>query len=373
MIQSLFPMIERLVSIPSVSSDKDALHECAKYIFACFDDYSQAVRLFIEHNNTPSIIIQNFSWKHADIILSWHFDVVPPSNERQYALIEHDGKLYGRWAWDMKSGVAVMITLMQHLLSQNYTDKKIMLMLTGDEEVWGFDGVGYLVSQGYRWDIILCPDGWSSIQHIVHAEKWIYMFDLAAHGISCHSSKPRLWNNAITTAIACANEIKKTTEEYDLAYNNKNHWWTTVNLNVIQGWTAKNVLPSSCTIGIDIRFTERYTSQSLVTHIHDIVKKYNCTLSHEFTWELLYTDPQNPILQRYKKIADKHLSAPTQREAEPGWSDCRFFAAVGSTIILHKPSSGNLHGEDERVIKDDINKLRDIFHNFIIEKSVSPL
>ena len=49
----------------------------------------------------------------------------------------------------MKAGVAIMIQLMKELLRDHSTNKKVMLMLTSDEEVSGEDGVEYLVGEGW--------------------------------------------------------------------------------------------------------------------------------------------------------------------------------------------------------------------------------
>ena len=49
----------------------------------------------------------------------------------------------------MKAGVAMMVEVMRQIGATNYTDKKVMLMITSDEEIGGFDGVDYLTEQGY--------------------------------------------------------------------------------------------------------------------------------------------------------------------------------------------------------------------------------
>jgi acetylornithine deacetylase/succinyl-diaminopimelate desuccinylase-like protein len=102
--------------------------------------------------------VQNFEGKHADIALCGHLDVVPPSKEGQFEAYEEDGKLYGRGCGDMKDGCAIMITLIQELLSSGFTDKKIALWLTADEEIGGKDGMLALVQDGWETDVAIIPD-----------------------------------------------------------------------------------------------------------------------------------------------------------------------------------------------------------------------
>jgi acetylornithine deacetylase/succinyl-diaminopimelate desuccinylase-like protein len=49
--------------------------------------------------------------------------------------------LYGRGAGDMKDGIAIITLLMKELCKPGVTNKKIMLMLTADEEIGGINGV----------------------------------------------------------------------------------------------------------------------------------------------------------------------------------------------------------------------------------------
>jgi acetylornithine deacetylase/succinyl-diaminopimelate desuccinylase-like protein len=48
--------------------------------------------------------------------------------------------LYGRGSGDMKDGVALISLLMKECLENKLTDKKLLLLLTSDEEVGGIDG-----------------------------------------------------------------------------------------------------------------------------------------------------------------------------------------------------------------------------------------
>jgi len=72
-------------------------------------------------------------------------DVVPPSEENHFEPVYKDGKIYARGAGDMKAGDAIMITLMKEVFMANFTDKKISLILTTDEEIGGENGAKKIV------------------------------------------------------------------------------------------------------------------------------------------------------------------------------------------------------------------------------------
>ena len=135
MQQQLVELTKQLVRIPSVSSDIQKLHEIVERVREIFSVYADAEVQLLSYNTKPCLIVQNFHGKHADIAMCGHLDVVPASEEGQFEPYEQEGKLYGRGCGDMKDGCAIIITLMQELLTSGYHEKNITLRLTTDEEV----------------------------------------------------------------------------------------------------------------------------------------------------------------------------------------------------------------------------------------------
>ena len=140
-------LLDKLLRIPSVSTDIPELHMCIDMLMDMFVHIDGAIVHKIVYNEKPSLIVQNFEGRHADVVLNGHIDVVPPSQEEQFSPYEKHGKLYARGAGDMKAGIALMVELMKEICEKKLTSKKVMLMITSDEEVGGFDGVQYLVAE----------------------------------------------------------------------------------------------------------------------------------------------------------------------------------------------------------------------------------
>jgi acetylornithine deacetylase/succinyl-diaminopimelate desuccinylase-like protein len=329
-----------------------------------FKDTNAIIERF-EFNNKPSIIIKNFSWKKADIVLNWHLDVVPISEENQFFPYEKEWKLFARWAWDMKSWVAIMMKLMKNLINQNFEDKKISLILTTDEEVWWFDWVGKLVELWYIWDIVLIPDGWD-LENIVYAEKWIIHLNIEFYWKSVHASRPWLWENAIDNMIKFYNLIRIYIENTKKLYYKKDHWWSSVNLNVVNWGKATNILPDKVNAKFDIRFIEDFKLKDLLEKIDDFLKITNGKIISQINWELLYTDPYNEHIQKYLNIAKKYNKNIILNK-EHWASDGRFFAEKGAVVLLHRPNCGNVHWKKEYVELDNLEVIYDIYKNFIIK------
>ena len=356
-------LLIELIKIPSVSSDIEQLHKIVDFVENYFKDTNWIIERY-EFNQKPSIVIKNFEWKHADIILNWHLDVVPPSEEGQFEPYEKDGKLYGRWAWDMKSWDAIMMKLMKDLLSQNFKDKKIALILTTDEEVGGFDGAAKIVDQvGYNWDFVLIPDGWNA-KEIIYAEKGIIHLTVKFYWVSSHASRPWLGENAIDNLFKFYQILKNYIENPKKIYRQKDHWGGTVFLNIVNWGKAVNMLADEVEGKIDIRFTEEFNLKELVNFIKKAVIYNNGEVKNIIVWDRLYSDPSHPLVQKYLSIAKKTYPEVSLTKYHSA-CDGRFFSKDGNVVLLHRPNFANAHWKKEYVVIDDLEKIYKVFYDFV--------
>jgi len=356
-------LLIELIKIPSVSSDIEQLHKIVDFVEDYFKDTNWIIERY-EFNQKPSIVIKNFEWKNADIILNWHLDVVPPSEEWQFQPYEKDGKLYGRWAGDMKSWDAIMIKLMKDLLDQNFKDKKIALILTTDEEVGGYDWVARILDEWYTGEFVLVPDWWKA-DEIIYAEKWIIHLTLKFYGLSAHASRPWLGESAIDNLFKFYQSLKNYIEHPKKLYASKDHWSSTVFLNVVNWGTAVNVLPNEVEAKIDIRFTEDFTSEEILDFVKVLLKHNNWELINKLVGEKLYTNPSNHLFQKYLKIAKKYYPNVSLSKYHSS-CDGRYFSEKWSVVLLHRPTFENGHGKDEYVVIDDLENLYNIYKEFIL-------
>ncbi len=357
----LMDLYKDLLRIPSITNDIPSLFQIIQYVQNYFADLPNASITIHEFNQKPSIIIWNFDGQEADIILSWHLDVVPPTQETQFEPMIKDGIMYARWATDMKDGVAILMHLMKDILINWYTDKKILLMLTTDEEVGGFDGVWALTNIGYTANIVLIPDSGDE-NHIINKGKGILSFDMEYHGKSCHSAKPRLGDNAIDKIIQAYQLLKSTIENTEEAYNTELHRGTTVNMNIIQWGTAGNVISDYAKAHIDIRFTEDFTVETLQSDIRTMLQPLGITIYNETYGECVYSDPLDPDIERYFELC-KNIIWDISFASQHGATDGRWFK--NAKVLLHKWNGGNLHTDDERTSIDSMHTIYECYKQFI--------
>lgn len=368
MKEKILNLTKQLIIIESESENIEKLNKIITFVENYIKENVKNTDFLVERkefNSKPSLIIKNFDWKDADIILNWHLDVVNVNDIAQFNPYEEDWKLYWRGAWDMKSWCAIIIELMIELLSLWYKSKKIMLILNSDEEVWGFDWVAKIVEEGYKWDVVLIPDGWS-LKKIIYKEKWVFVFWFKIHWKSCHSATPWRWDNAIEKAYKFYKELKTKLENEKVIYSAWNKWWETVVLAKLNAWKWDNMVPDIAEGSINIRFTESYLKKEIEEIIIWLLKKNDWEIIFSWWWEVMYTPEDDSRLQDYLIIAKNKWLEHTKLTIEHWASDWRFFSEKGSVVIIQRPTCKNIHWKEEYVIIDDFEKIYNIYKEFIV-------
>lgn len=365
MNQEIKKILFDLIKIESISSDVEKNYDVVSYVENYFLWLENVVIKKYIFNNKISIIIQNFEWLDADIMFNWHLDVVFPSEDNHFDPIEKDWKIYARGAWDMKSWNAIMMVVMKEVLLNKYTDKKISLLFTTDEEIGWFDWVNMIVNkENYRPKCVIIPDSWD-VENIVIAEKWLIRLKTEIKWKSCHASRAWLWENAIEKSFLFYKELKNIFEEKDNLVPPK-YWWSSVNLTIINSWNSYNMVPDKAEVTFDIRVTQNFWNMPKnISLIEDMLKKYDWTILEVLTWDLLFTNKEDENLTKYLICSEKILWKKPNLSLEHWASDWRFFSWVWIPVILHRPTCANIHAKWEYVEIEAINKIFNIYKEFV--------
>ena len=136
--------------------------------------------------------------------LNGHFDVVPPGDGwtvDPFAGVAREGRIYGRGASDMKSGIAAAVFAVEALRRAGVElEGAVDISATVDEESGGFAGVAHLCEAGIissdhtRYAIIPEPFGPA---RVCLGHRGVYWFDVIAHGHAAHGSMSHPGRSAI--------------------------------------------------------------------------------------------------------------------------------------------------------------------------------
>jgi len=250
-----------LVRIPSLSFQE---REAADYVEAAFRrvDGLEAGR----HGNS---VWASLGDGDDVLLLASHLDVVPPSEDHPYPPFSPttvDGAVYGRGAVDAKASGAAMMAALIGLAESGWRPEggRLVVALTECEETGGGEGNGM---EKLRRDVFgtELPDvsaalvGEPTELKPCLAQKGLLILIATAHGKTAHAARAHLGENALTVAARDLLTIDAFTfDKADPLLGSP-----TITATMIEGGTAKNVVPDRCTITLDIRSTPASTHAEL--------------------------------------------------------------------------------------------------------------
>jgi acetylornithine deacetylase len=192
--------------------------------------------------------------KHSvELALVGHTDTVPyhPAWIEALRLTEKDGKLLGRGACDTKAYIAAALTAVEGLdLSEMI--KSLALVFTADEEIGCLGAKRLALARAFtaRYAIVGEP---TSLQPM-RAGKGYCLAEVIVRGREAHSAYPQIGASAIFCAARLIGRIEKISDElkqdqragFDPPYS-------TMNVGLIKGGTAKNIIPGECSFTLEWR------------------------------------------------------------------------------------------------------------------------
>jgi acetylornithine deacetylase len=190
--------------------------------------------------------------------LSSHSDCVPVEGQTwasdPFALQLRDGKLFGRGTCDMKGFLACTLAAVP-LFKARVLKEPVHIIGSYDEEV-GCTGVRPLIARlgkdlpRPRAIIVGEPSGMA----VINAHKRIDAYRTVVTGREAHSSMPQLGVNAIAIAAKLVLELEQIGTEIGSETNDRfDPPVSTVQVGIIEGGTAANIVPKHCEFHWQVR------------------------------------------------------------------------------------------------------------------------
>jgi len=194
------------------------------------------------------------------VVLSGHTDVVPVADQDwstdPFELAEADGKLYGRGTCDMKGFIAIALAMVPDFKAQKLA-QPIHLALSYDEEV-GCIGIEPLIRHVTatlpRPKLVIVGEPTS--MRVVNAHKGTQRFCTDVKGHEAHSSATHVGVNAVMYAAEAISELNRIAAESRRRGDPSGRFeppYTTVHVGTVEGGTAVNIVPRSCSFEWEVR------------------------------------------------------------------------------------------------------------------------
>jgi len=303
------------------------------------------------------------------VVLSGHTDVVPVTGQTwtsdPFRLRVADGRAYGRGAVDMKGFDALALAMVPTALEAGLT-RPIHILLSYDEETTCLgvaDTIARFGADLPRPGAVIV--GEPTEMQVADAHKSVVTYNTTVHGHAAHSAKPGLGANAVMAAADLIAELNRIADAMVVRGDASGRFDppnTTVHVGVIEGGTARNILPKLCTFLWEFRGLpdlDMAEIPALFTRACERVTRERLNRYGEFgriaTVEEvsvpgLAPDPGSEAERLALRLAGRNATITVPYATEAG----RFQRAGIPTVVCGPGSIDQAHQPDEFITLDEL-------------------
>ncbi|UVM02994.1 acetylornithine deacetylase [Pseudomonas laurylsulfatiphila] len=272
-------MLARLIGFATVSRDSNL--ELIEFVRDHLHELGVDCELIYNAERTKANLLATVGPSVAGgIVLSGHTDVVPVEGQawtvEPFSLSEAGGKLYGRGTADMKGYLASVLAAVPVFLASPLK-RPVHLAFSYDEEVGCLGVRGLLEVLPQRIPApALCLIGEPTELKPVLGHKGKLAMRCHVRGAACHSAYAPYGVNAIEQAarlIGRLGDIGATLARPSLHDKRFDPAFSTVQVGVIQGGTALNIVPADCRFDFEIRALPDFAPQVVVDELQDYAEQ----------------------------------------------------------------------------------------------------
>lgn len=201
------------------------------------------------------------------ILMTGHLDTVfPAHSDFQHPVIRSDGSLHGPGVADMKGGIVVMLEAARAFLRSAHADSVgIDVVLNADEETGSHASAGLLARMARQADIGLVyepalPDG-----TLAGARAGSGHYTAVIRGRAAHAGREF---DKGRNAILGAARLMLAIDELNGVRSG-----ATINMGVIDGGVATNVVPDTCVVRINVRARRTEDLEWIDDEIHRVARE----------------------------------------------------------------------------------------------------
>lgn len=264
-----------------------------------------------------------------DVVLSTHFDTVPP----YFGCTEDDEFLYGRGTCDAKGILAAQVAAADRLREAGV--KTGLLFVVGEER----DSAGAAEANRHPKGSKFLINGEPTDNRLALASKGALRVELRARGKMAHSAYPELGESAIDKLVEALHDLLAMPLPVEPEIGP-----STMNIGLIEGGRAPNVIADKAEAHILIRLVSPADETKA-----NIVKIVGDRADVTFSLELPYVRMRN-----VGNLPTMVAKFTTDIPSLTAWGE-PFLLGPGSIHVAHTP--------DEKIAKNELLEAVDLYYN----------
>jgi len=323
------------------------------------------------------------------LVFNGHLDTFPVGDASAWTVeplggVLREGRIYGRGVADMKGGLAA--SLMALLLLARYQEAwpgEAVATLAADEETMGPWGTLHLLETvpEASGDAMISGDA-GSPRVVRFGEKGLLWLRVVARGRAAHGAHVHLGESATERLLEALERLRALRElpvptpegvlaaiqaaapvSEPLAGAGETAVLTavTVNVGVMAGGRAVNLVADRATAEVDVRVPVGLTTAEVLARAEALVGGLpGVSLEVLRRFEPSCTDPQHEIVRRTVANARRVTGEPVVATVRLGASDTRYYRARGIPSVVYGPAPANMGGPDESIALADLFAVADV-------------
>jgi len=357
-------LLRDLIRIPSVNpslapGERGGEAAIASYIREWLE--ARGVRAALEEAapGRPNVVATIGGDRGPSLVLCGHIDTVgtegmtiAPFDPRV-----DDGRIYGRGSYDMKCGVAALLSAGAALQETGVTGT-VTLALVADEEYTSLGAERFAARCRADGCILAEPTEGS----LVIAHKGFVWATLKTEGRAAHGSR---WDLG-RSAIGMMGRIVAALEEFDGdVLRSREHPLVgpaSMHCATIQGGTGLTTYAPECELKIERRTLPGETPEGVLEELRRVVglAGEKAEISLDFARPSLTCDPRSAIVRSLQGAAASVAGSPPKEVGVGYWTDAAVFANAGIPSVIYGPSGAGAHEAVEWVEADSVVRCAEV-------------
>jgi glutamate carboxypeptidase len=358
--------LRQLVELETPSEDRTALDRLKPILVDRLRGLSAQVTAEDRHSGSGHVVARfDGPSGRAPALIVGHYDTVWPVGtlEKMPFRVEH-GKAFGPGIFDMKASFTIFARVMEWIRAAALPlERPVWALFTCDEEVGSPSSRALIeeLAQQAAYVLVLepaLPDG-----GLKTSRKGVGRFHLEVTGKAAHAGvAPREGRSSI---VELAHQILKLQTLQDLEAG------STINIGVVRGGTAPNVVPALASATIDVRVStmdEAARIESAIRSLTPFTPDTRVAVTGDFNRPPMERAPKIISLFEQAQRIGRRIGLELSEGSTGGGSDGNFTAALGVPTLDGLGARGaGAHADHEHIVIDSLSERAALLAALLLE------
>ena len=317
------------------------------------------------------ILIARGSGGGRSLMLNAHTDTVGAAGmDDPFGARIQGGRMFGRGAYDMKSGLAAIMLSLKAAQGLSLSGDVIVSAVVDEE--YGSIGTEALLADWERWraDAVVIAEPTELAISIAH--RGFVWADIEVFGVAAHGSRPHLGVDAIVKM----GKVLRALDEHDRQLRaHASHdllGGGSLHASIIQGGDEISVVPAYCKLVIERRTIPGETRESVQAELQALLDEiaagddeFRARCQATFSRSPFGIAADDPLLQMLSSAAESSLGESAPLIGSSWWMDAALFADKGISTAVLGPIGAGAHAAEEWVDLASAARCVEIYTNLI--------